>query len=389
MPNKLGELPDIPLLIEVEPAYGCNLRCIMCHVPTHDNAKPVYLDVSVLEKSTEGIENCHIILGSEYEPTIHPEFNQLLKLIIKRKWKVDFLSNGVNLDKVDLALWADVAFNVYNASFDGAFEESFSRIRVGADYHKVKQNIKVAAEIARNSGAKTAINATMLRSNLRETADLVKMWNDEGFDLVRLLVLQARATTEEIFGESLYPVRPELIATFNNVAQMIADDNLSIGVRSGFYGSQDYIAPTGTYVHQATVYSKAAEHRYVPGVRQDFQAGPWPGMPVQCRSPFVYCRIRWDGNVDLCNSRSRVIGNIYENSLHDIWHGELANSARRNILSSSTTCEKCDYFRFCIQSRQQDYTSKDSYFASGLLGTPSVVSFVEKVDQAGLGAFAN
>ena len=122
----LDEVPDIPLLLEIEPTSTCNLRCLMCHVPTQDDSKPEYLDMDVLERQTEEIKNCHLIVGSEYESTIHPRFDKLLRLIIKRNWKLDFLSNSVRLHTIDQGLLADVPFHIYNASFDGFSAEMFN-----------------------------------------------------------------------------------------------------------------------------------------------------------------------------------------------------------------------------------------------------------------------
>lgn len=374
----MQQIPDVPLLLEIEPTHGCNLRCIMCHVPTQKTKGPTYLDIDVLEQSTIGIDDCHVIIGSEYEPTIHPEFEKLLKLIIKRKWKVDFLTNGVNLHKIDQGLLAEVPFHVFNASFDGFSEATFSRIRLGANYQKVKQNIVNAASMAKKNGAFTAINSTLLSSNFDETCSLVEMWNEEGFDLVRLLVMQARSTNPEILNESLYPKRLELVSTFNKVALMLSEKQLAIGVRNGYFGSSDFQPQTNLNVSQATIYSNNQNYRHVPLVRQSMQFGSWPGMALSCKSPFTYCRIRWDGNVDLCNNREFVIGNIHKKSLLDIWHGRDTHIRREKILSDQTICNRCDYFRFCIGSGHQDILKKESHFANGVIGTPAVTHLIEE-----------
>ena len=131
--------------------------------------KTQFIDIDALDRHTKNVRGCHVIIGSEYEPTIHPEFEKLLRLSIDRGWKVDFLTNGTNLHRYDPALLADVGFHVFNASFDGFSKGSFERIRRGADYDRTMENILRAAEIARSAGAYTAINATILRSNLHET----------------------------------------------------------------------------------------------------------------------------------------------------------------------------------------------------------------------------
>lgn len=374
-----GAETDIPRLIEVEPTYSCNLRCVMCHVPTHSDRKPMFLDIKRLEAATREVEGCHIILGSEYEPTIHPDFEDLFRLTIKRNWKVDFLSNATRLHAVDQGLLADVPFHVFNASFDGCSKESFEHTRAGADYDIVKNNVIRTANLVRARGGFTAINATMVRSNLSETVDMVKMWNDEGFDLIRLLVAQARDTRKVVLEESLLPLKSKLFRTFHEVADEIVIRNMSIGARSGFFETELFDKPIGGHLHQATIFSNEANYRYVPGVRQDFQSGSWPGMSVRCTSPFVYCRVRWDGNVDLCNRRDRVIGNIYENSLLEIWHGEKASEMRDAIRKDIAGCQACDYLRFCIQSRSQDYDDESSYFASGLYNSPGIQDVIRQI----------
>jgi radical SAM protein with 4Fe4S-binding SPASM domain len=376
-----GAETDSPRLIEIEPTYSCNLRCVMCHVPTHSDRKPIFLDIKKLESATQGLEGCHIILGSEYEPTIHPNLEDLFRLIIKRNWKVDFLSNATKLHYLDQGLLADVPFHVFNASFDGYSKESFEHTREGADYDIVKNNVIRTAKILRARGAFTAINATMVRSNLKETVDMVKMWNDEGFDLIRLIVAQARDTRMAVIEESLLPVKSKLFRTFHDVANEIVNRNMSIGARSGFFESELFNKPDGAHLHQATLFSNKASYRYVPGVRQDFQSGSWPGMSVRCMSPFVYCRVRWDGNVDLCNRRDRVIGNIYERSLLEIWHGEKARNMRDVIRKDIVGCEDCDYLKFCIQNRLQDYDDESSYFASGLYNSPSMKDVIFKIKE--------
>ena len=108
-------------LLEIEPAIGCNLRCIMCHVPNMDlkKVKHKMLDIKQLEKATSGFDGINVIIGSEFEPTINPHFGELLELCKKRDWKVDFLTNATNLHLYSKELMASINFNVFNISFDG------------------------------------------------------------------------------------------------------------------------------------------------------------------------------------------------------------------------------------------------------------------------------
>jgi radical SAM protein with 4Fe4S-binding SPASM domain len=368
-------LPRSPELIEIEPTLGCNLRCIMCHVPTMKE-KAQFLDIDALTNATKDLTDLPVIIGSEYEPTIHPEFERLLRLSIDRGWKLDFLTNATNLDRYDPEIIRAVRFNVFNVSFDGFRPSTFENIRRSARYDLVMDNALRAAEIARSSGAYTAVNATVLRSNLNETSDLIRYWDAQGFDLVRLLVVQIRAPEEHLFAESLFPIIDELECELNAVAEMVSDLELRIGVRCGYFGTSAFKPPAGVAVREATISSQNPDHRHVPGARQDVQSGQWPGMNWPCRSPFVYARIRWDGAVDLCNKRHVAIGNIYEHSLSEIWSGHLAEVQRRAIIEDTSICETCDYFRFCINVRHLDMADPQSHFAAGTFTNPKTVEWL-------------
>ena len=325
----------------------------MCHV-TSVKEQLEFIDIEVLERNTVGLESLHVIIGSEYEPTIHPQFERLLRLCIRRNWKVDFLTNGKAIDKIDKKLWEDVQFHVLNFSFDGFSKASYERIRKGANYGKIKKNIEIYSQLAKRNGTFTAINATMLRSNLDET-------------LVRLLVMQIRSPDPSILSESLFPVHRLLQERLSEAASLIADDQMRIGVRNGYYASPDFNVPDGVTVENATIFSNNPLVRQVPGVRQIFQKGKHSFSDFPCKSPLVYARIRWDGSVDFCNNRNFVIGNIYHAPFISIWSNDEAESLRQKIFASTGKCETCDYFRFCINFQSLNIAKAEAHIGHELL----------------------
>ena len=44
-------------------------------------------------------------------------------------------------------------------------------------------NILKMAEIVKSNGSYTAINSTVVKSNLSESVDMIREWNKHGFDL--------------------------------------------------------------------------------------------------------------------------------------------------------------------------------------------------------------
>lgn len=373
--NDTNKLP-LPVLLEIEPALGCNLSCIMCHV-AKNKEKAQFMDLDAFDRHTKTVRDCHVIIGSYYEPTIHPEFDKLLRISIDREWKIDLQTNGINLHRYSTSLLSDVNFNVFNVSFDGCTKDSYERIRRGANFEKALERILRGAEICRKKGGYTAVNATLLDSNLHEAADMVRMWDREGFDLIRLLIFRLRDPKEELFAESLYPKRNELASTLDEIAQIVADEQLRIGVRCGYYESPAFAAPPGISIKEATISSKNPNYRHVPGVRQESQAGCWPGGSWPCKSPYVYARIKWDGSVDLCNKHDFVVGNICNMRFEDIWYGAEAMAKRKEIHSNASICESCSYYRLCINIHHLDIHDVKNHFVEDTLNHPRTKEFLK------------
>jgi len=100
-----------------------------------------------------------------------------------------------------------------------------------------------------------------------------------------------------------------------------------------------------------------ARHPWNP--RTVFQRGKWPGMHVDCRSPFTFARINYNGDVILCYMFK--VGNIYKQSFLDIWYGKEAQKIREGVLASPNICYGCDYYRFCIKAGDIDYDDQTNF----------------------------
>lgn len=72
------------------------------------------------------------------------------------------------------------------------------------------------------------------------------------------------------------------------------------------------------------------------------------GNHIDCKEPWQKLSVDWDGNVSACcgdYDRLMHIGNINDNSLYDLWNGDLLKSYRKIIsyqeYDSLTLCSKC------------------------------------------------
>ena len=128
-----------PDLIEIEPTLGCNLRCVICHVSYMDE-KVKSLDLNALG-TISFVQGRHVIVGSSFEPTIHPKFNQLIELLNRNRNRIELITNGTRISKLDVPAIYDSNLSVVTFSFDGIRRATFEQIRRNTNYEKTMHNI--------------------------------------------------------------------------------------------------------------------------------------------------------------------------------------------------------------------------------------------------------
>jgi len=209
-----GNLPP-PELIEIEPTLGCNLRCVMCHVSYMDG-KVKSLDLGTLERISF-LEGRHVIIGSVFEPTIHPRFNDLIDRLNRNRNRIELITNGTRISKLDAPALYDSDLAIVTFSFDGIRKDTYESIRRNADYDRTLKNILYFRERFRERPTYFALNSTMMRKNLGETWETVDFWDRHGFDVARLIFMVVRDSNAELIRESLYPVRDAAFAVLDQL----------------------------------------------------------------------------------------------------------------------------------------------------------------------------
>jgi hypothetical protein len=107
-------------VIQIEVTNACNLKCSNCTRFIGHHAKPFFMDLPTLEKalmSLEGFPEQIGIMGGE--PTIHPQFKEICKMmqrLVPNKDKRSFWTNGLKWDEYKDVIYA--TFNEENIVFN-------------------------------------------------------------------------------------------------------------------------------------------------------------------------------------------------------------------------------------------------------------------------------
>ena len=197
-------LKSYPRRLVFELTNACNLNCVLCG-RNAANFKPTVFDMDVFksfEPLMDSIEE--VTLMGWGEPTIHPHFIDMLKIINKHSARKYFCTNGMNLKKIKDAIF-DYNVDVFAVSLDGATDETNGRIRRGSKIDVITEELKDIVRIKKERKLKYPwINFVFcaMKSNIHELPDLVRLAADIGIEEVKVVYLTV--FEESLLNETLW-----------------------------------------------------------------------------------------------------------------------------------------------------------------------------------------
>jgi radical SAM protein with 4Fe4S-binding SPASM domain len=345
-----------PTYIEIEPTRGCNLRCRMCHVSFMK--EPVaYLDLDKVDFSFLK-PGTLVTLGAVFEPCIHPQINKLIDILNRRGCRIVLITNGHNLHKKEIPALFDSNLEMVTFSFDGISKETYELIRVGGNYERTLDNIENFRAALSGSDATFAVNFTVLRCNLHEVADAPAFWEKRDFDVLRFIAMTVREPDEFILKNSLWEVRQDYFAALDRAADYVRQNKSRLLITSPYFQSK-------LGVENGIVASGHSGSRFPRLYPREYQYGADHGMRFPCKSPFVAARILWEGSVMLCHNQR--IGNLYETPFAALWDSRDAWKLRTVVRMTDQLCNRCDYFRLCLNSHFVDLDRIENYYSQPML----------------------
>lgn len=230
-------LESYPRRLVFELTNACNLNCVMCGRNAAD-FKPTVFDMDVF-RSFEPLMDIveEVTLMGWGEPTIHPNFIEMLQIIDKHEARKYFCTNGMNLGKIKDAIF-DYNVDVFAVSLDGATDETNSRIRRGSKINQIVADLKDIVKIKKERGLKYPwINFVFcaMRSNIEELPEMVKLASEIGIEEVKVVYLTV--FEKELLKESLWG-HEELVRDVFEETIRVADE-LGIVLKLPHYIGQD------------------------------------------------------------------------------------------------------------------------------------------------------
>lgn len=186
-------LESMPRRFVFELTNACNLNCKMCG---RNSAafQPTWFQMDWL-KHFEPVSHLveEVTLMGWGEPTVHPHFAEFLDWAARLGLRKYFCTNGMRLDKLFDNIFRTET-DIIAVSMDGACAETNEKIRRGADFHKILENISAITEYKsahRLEFPYMNFVFTAMEQNLGELPALVRLAGEIGLDEVKAVYLTA------------------------------------------------------------------------------------------------------------------------------------------------------------------------------------------------------
>ena len=302
----------------------CNLRCIMCVRRRYpqEALNSLSYDFEIFRKVADKVFPYlrWVQLTVVGEPLLATTFKEQLRIVKKYSVKVDLTTNATLLDNDEIIEEILQVIGCLHVSFDGATEETFESIRIGAKFEQVIENIKrfnrLREKICATDKPRLHFAVVLMKRNIKELPELIELAKELGVDSVECC--HATIYDERMKNESLVHYK-ELANYYMRVAQKKADElNVDLSLPPLFNSLEDLLA-----------------RRFKNKLKSKFRT-----------CPFLWKRayIEWNGDVSPCCVPGHpVMGNVKEKPFPEIWNNELYQDMRKRVGTDNPfeCCKHC------------------------------------------------
>ncbi|MFM8441792.1 MAG: radical SAM protein [Methylococcus sp.] len=191
--------PAYPLEIFLEISNVCNLKCAMCVVFSELNPHRLkilksedrgFLDRSLIEALHPLLSHALMVHCFGYgEPTVHPDFAELLASIARYEVLVDFFTNGMNLSEELCVFLVEQQIHKITVSFSGSTREDYENMYLNGQFETVLGGIARLNRIKIERGSRYPlidINSIAFPHHLERIVEFVELMAARGVNTINL-----------------------------------------------------------------------------------------------------------------------------------------------------------------------------------------------------------
>ena len=322
--NGVIRLESRPRILFVELTQNCNLHCDMCRGSAMKYDKKKDMPFELFRRvADELFVYAEIIdLRGWGESTIMPNFMDYVDYALKFNSQYKLYTN---MTKRDPKLWEkliDVGFTLA-ISFDGANEHTLEKIRGGAKFQMIEENLRLAVSLCKKYNRpleSVYLSCIVQKINLKEIVDLVEFTSTIGMSRLKLFPLMTSWQDKN----HLHHYPKEIVNMLDRSFERARQLGVSLEL--------------GAALHHDLVIESCVINRCVH---------PWMDCLIDYRGGISYCD-------HLIGGGKYVIGDISTSSFDEIWNNQHFVELRQQhvkgkeqgFLGRYIDCDWCYKFRY-------------------------------------------
>ncbi len=164
----------------------CQLKCIMCPRTAfiHELGGRDNMPLETYKKIARYFSHAKFVYftGWEGEPLLHRDIFTMIK-IAKESCSVGIVTNGMSLTEETSKKLIELGLDFITVSMAGATKETHEKIRVGSDFDKICENVRVLLNF-KTTKPEVNLSFLMTKGNIKELPGFVELAKNLGADKV-------------------------------------------------------------------------------------------------------------------------------------------------------------------------------------------------------------
>lgn len=341
--------PPWPGWVNVENTLRCNLDCIWCVQALVGSTKsgvdmPLALFDRIVDEVLPHVSRLSFSVAGE--PTIAPHFLEFLDRVNTLDLTTELVTNATALHRPGLLDRLLPRLGLLIASLDGARAPTVERIRAGAQYSRILENLErfQAARIARPSATRPEflIAMTLSTANIAELPEVVALAARLGADRVVCSWLQVHDPM--LLDLSLHAVPGQVEARFAEARALARRLGLGLDLPA-----EPPAVPLGLAARRMLGHlgDRSRRRSALRAALQRARVRAWElrsGLEARCSFLWGRVYLHADGHVSPCCVQGRpYVGNLGERSFQAIWTGPEMTALRAGMFDGNphAACARC------------------------------------------------
>ena len=357
--NLLWGSPSLPFRCFLEISTSCNLNCIMCRdTPSVEGAaNHMGLEIAKTFCRQIGYTVPTIYPFGWGEPLVNPYFLEIIKDIRRANSNayIAFNTNGQLLKKNVVYSLIDSGVDQIAISLDATSPELYEKIRRGASFSKLVKNLTNLNEIKKDTVSKKpqlALEFVVMKNNVEELPDIPAFAAEFGFKTIILEEVRnhpellinnyaEHARTLNTFLKNATAYKLRVTGPFVAKHKHILFTNRTMWLRQNISEAKYRLISAARAPHKHIALTTSLRFAHSSYLKRHSNTNIIPTKG--CAEPWTTIFIDTKGNVRPCCVMSESMGNIMEEPIAKIWHGDAFNSLRESIRTGhySATCKAC------------------------------------------------